>query len=121
VPAAAADGTRLQACADGACEVLVKQGSKINLNKSLGLYALTVRTIRNDEIGLSAGVRGAGAKVACDGDNRCKVSVRADNGRTSAGFTAHPGAQVLVAKLDVKVVAVSGGEAVLRLTVSDPG
>jgi hypothetical protein len=98
--------------------VLVKQGSKINLNKSLGLYALTVRTIRNDEIGLSAGVRGTGAKVACDGDDRCKVSVRADNGRTSAGFTAHPGAELLVAKLDVEVVAVAGGEAVLRLTVS---
>jgi hypothetical protein len=75
-----------------------------------------VRTIRKDEISLSAAVRGNGAKVACDGDDRCKVAVRADSGRTSAGFTAHPGAQLLVAKLDLKVVSVADGQAVLRLT-----
>lgn len=113
----AADGSRLSACKDGRCEVVVSQEKTITLNRSIGLYAVAVSRIQGDEIGLFASMR-SGGSFACDGDPRCQVSVQGASGQLppSAQFVAHPGARLEVAKLRIEVVAVADDEAVLRLS-----
>ncbi|WP_202989401.1 hypothetical protein [Paractinoplanes lichenicola] len=93
----------------------------IELPRSSGLYAVAAYDVKGDEVGLFFSVRpGGSVTFSCDKDDRCGVSVRGESAQlpASAQVDAHPGAELHVAKVNVKVVAVADGKAVLRLTVA---
>lgn len=113
----AADGSRLSACRDGRCEVVVGAEKTIQFDRRLGLYSLTVFRVEGDEIMLNVAMRDGG-NFACEGDDRCEVSIQGGSGGGSGHFTAHAGARLLLAELRVTVVAVAEGRAVLQLSNS---
>lgn len=114
----AADGSRLSACRDGRCEVVIGEEKTIQLDQRLGLYSLTVFRIEGDEVMLAAAMPGGG-NFACEGDDRCEVSIQGGSGGVGTGhFTAHAGARLLLAELRVTVVAVAQNRAVLQLSNS---
>jgi hypothetical protein len=117
---AAADGTRLSACRDGRCEVVVTADKAIQLDDRFGIYALHVVSVQDDEVALFAPMIGGGGSFGCDGDDRCQVSVVGASGEypANANLTAHPGARLAVGKLRISVLAVAQRKAVLRLTTA---
>ena len=114
----AADGDQLSACKDGRCEVVVTLLSTIQLNSETNLYAVAVSSIDNDEIRLFISMRGDNS-FGCDDDDRCQVSTQGRSGQNPpwVRFSAHPGAHLTVAKLNIQVIAVLDEKAVLRLTL----
>ncbi|MBP2703020.1 hypothetical protein JOL79_04285 [Microbispora sp. RL4-1S] len=76
----ASDGTRLAACEDGDCEVEVREGDRLKIDRRFGLDALTVLSVGHDTLtleltGTSSGLHVQGPRVsvqrACT-NGRCR-------------------------------------------------
>ncbi|AGZ43043.1 hypothetical protein [Actinoplanes friuliensis] len=92
-PFAAADGTNLKACADGACEVIVRSGDSVPAAGGLGKVKISVR---GDEV---------------------TISKKTADGFTST-LTGTPGLVQQINKQLFLIVAVEDGRAVLRMALS---
>jgi hypothetical protein len=112
----AADGTRLNACKDGTCEVRLTGPAKIPVAPKAKVASLKVKSFGPSEISLTAIAAstptGYEFSSSCEGDPRCTTSM--DNDKVDV--TAHTGAKVTLNRLAVQVVSVTTGSAVLRLT-----
>lgn len=92
-PPGAADGTDLESCADGRCEVAVKRGDKIKFSAPVGVAVLRVRKVADGEVDLVG--TGPGIEMGWKGGG--------------------PGKSFKMNQLKIKVIAGDGDRAVLRL------
>jgi hypothetical protein len=89
----AADGTKLSACRDGRCEVIVSAGDKISGLTRFGLEQLTVKTVSPD--GVTYVGTGPGITLSA--------------GRQQPGMTSR------LNRLAITTVAINGDKAIVRL------
>ncbi|MFI7452919.1 hypothetical protein ACIBQX_35920 [Nonomuraea sp. NPDC049714] len=92
----AKNGTKLRACRDARCEVLVSDGQTIKLNDTWGLWPVKV-TVEDDSVTFSTGTA-SGMQV------------------TMSEQTPDQGGPSTVDGLDFEVLAVQGKKAVIRIT-----
>jgi hypothetical protein len=117
----AADGTNLAACEDGDCEVRVTPSTSIPLRSSLGVGPVSVTDIQADTVTVSVAASAGDISDNCTGDPSCVPDMSGSFGgggdATVASATGHVGANVILDRLTVSIVAVHAGSAVLRLSV----
>lgn len=87
----ASNGTDLEACEDADCEVEVRSGDRLKIDTAFGVDAITVKSVRREEIrlaltGSSGGLRIEGRNVSVKGtcvNGRChdegELSLTTDN------------------------------------------
>lgn len=92
-PPTAADGSDVQECFDGDCEIAVSEPVSIPLDGRFSVDAVVIEKIEPDH-----------------------VSLRAESAGSVTRITSGPGGTVRLNKLTVRVVAVSDGTAVLRFS-----
>lgn len=108
----AADGSNLDACEDGRCEVLVDKATTIPIDaRRLDVDGLRVESIEQDTVKLAV-IASELYSFSTDGDSSRIVSQMG----LTPGATGPAGTVVTANRLRVEVVAVANGAAVLRLT-----
>lgn len=118
----AADGTNLAACATGDCEIQVSGPVSIPVPAADGATTVAVTSIQPDTVTMSIASTGGGdVSQDCTGDPACVPTGSGTFGSPGedsfvSQATGHAGANLIVNKLTVSVVAVSQGSAILRLT-----
>ncbi|WP_431931381.1 hypothetical protein [Nonomuraea jabiensis] len=110
-----ADGSSLASCKDADCEVEVRAGDRLRIDKRFGVQRLTISALDPDEVtiallGFTGGLRAEGANVSISSscvNGRCR-----DEGKLSLA----PGRSARINNLRLELPYVSGDHAILRLT-----
>ncbi|MGW6496884.1 hypothetical protein [Nonomuraea angiospora] len=110
-----AAGSSLASCKDADCEVEVRVGDRLRIDKRFGVQRLTISSLDPDEVtiallGFTGGLRAEGANVSISSscvNGRCR-----DEGKLSLA----PGRSARINDLRLEVPYLSGDHAVLRLT-----
>ncbi|MFG6200118.1 hypothetical protein [Nonomuraea sp. JJY05] len=110
-----ADGSSLASCKDADCEVEVRAGDRLRIDKRFGVQRLTISSLDPDEVtiallGFTGGLQVEGANVSITGscvNGRCR-----DEGKLSLA----PGRSARINNLRLELPYLSGDHAVLRLT-----
>lgn len=109
-PVSAADGTDLKACADGKCEVRVGPSARIPVPRRLEVASVRVQSVRATEVtivgrytGNRTGGSGSGNFSADSSNGKFRLTIGLNSEATENG-------------LDVAVLALQGGYAVLRIS-----
>lgn len=111
----AKDGTNLQACSSGYCEVQVRAQDKIPLKPGLGINSLQVESILEGTITFLSTFRNS-ISGSCSGAERCSSESSVGSGRMGTGrHQASAGATLTLNQLRIDVVAVTGEFAIIRL------
>ena len=115
-PRGAADGTNVNACTDGACEIEVTGPTRIPLGHGSDIASLKVTSISAGELSLTAIAAstptGYAFNTSCEGGASC--TTRVDNDK--AYITAQAGAKITLNRLRVQVASLSDGSVTLRLS-----
>jgi hypothetical protein len=114
VPTSAKDGTNVAACRDGVCEVRLTKKTVIPVDPATGITVIAVETITGDELNAAITLAGTSVDMNCTGDPRCQTS-GVGTSPPAVFATAHPGAHVLVNKVELTIPAAADGVAILRL------
>ena len=99
---------------DGTCEVRVRRQARIPLAPALGVSAVTIMSVKGDEVEATATMAGSSFLVECTGDERCQTTVVGSTPPT-VFLTGHPGALVTLNQTVVEVAAAADGAAILRV------
>ncbi|MBB5775100.1 hypothetical protein [Nonomuraea jabiensis] len=110
-----ADGSSLASCRDADCEVEVRAGDRLRIDKRFGVQRLTISALDPDEVtiallGFTGGLRAEGANVSISSscvNGRCR-----DEGKLSLA----PGRSARINNLRLELPYASADHAVLRLT-----
>ncbi|MEU6780340.1 hypothetical protein ABZ912_14145 [Nonomuraea angiospora] len=110
-----ADGRSLASCKDADCEVEVRAGDRLRIDKRFGVQRLTISSLDLDEVtiallGFTGGLRAEGANVSVSSscvNGRCR-----DEGKLSMA----PGRSAQINNLRLEVRHLSRDHAILRLT-----
>lgn len=116
----AADGDDLDACRGGACEVLVGESARIQVDGA-GVASLEIESIEDGSVVLwLENAPGDGPRVTCD-HRSCAIAVMATSITEPATVRSSigEGALLTVNDLTVEARSVADGEAVLRLAHAD--
>lgn len=105
----ASDGTNLQACASGNCEVRVGPSTQIPLPSSMLVEALQVQSIGSNSVTVT------GRSTDNFLSPRCSRNCRSSSSNGSFQFTFSARGEGSVNKLDVTMVGTDGKSAVLRI------
>ncbi|RLL66331.1 hypothetical protein [Streptomyces sp. Z26] len=108
-----ADGTDRQACADGTCEVRVKEGDVVPVPERYGFGAMTVTSVEAGTLVLSAVLYG----TEFVNDSGCAMSITGPSADApgSIALTCDAGTEGALNGMRLKVAGVADGAAVLRL------
>jgi hypothetical protein len=119
-PVAAADGSNLAACFDGACEVRIAGPTAIRLNRRFGLPTFRVTAIEQSAVSMESSVVGGGSFSTddCAQSDQCSVSMTSGSGNEPGHITLllPAGGVSTLRNLQVRVIAVDSAGAVLRFT-----
>ncbi|MEV4358676.1 hypothetical protein ACWDRB_11675 [Nonomuraea sp. NPDC003707] len=110
-----ADGSSLASCKDADCEVEVRAGDRLRIDKRFGVQRITISSLDPDEatialLGFTGGLQAEGANVSISSscvNGRCR-----DEGKLSLA----PGRSARINNLRLEVPYLSRDHAILRLT-----
>ena len=112
----AADGTKVEACADGNCEIAVSSPIDIRLTGQGDLTTLSVVTVDPD--GLRVTTTSTAGQGSAELVRGCTVRIYSGGGGMSCGGKQDPPPPEVLA---MQLVSVANGIAVLRLISGEPG
>jgi len=108
-PPHAADGTKVAACADGRCEVLVKAGTAIPVPKSMNVEKVTVSALSRSRVTITGHDVGNASGGGCTG--QCDSSSTNGNFKIALGA----GSQATENGLALTVEQIAGDSAVIQV------
>ncbi|MGW7354402.1 hypothetical protein [Streptomyces sp. NPDC054784] len=109
----AADGTDRQACADGTCEVRVKDGDVVPVPERYGFGAMTVTSVEAGTVVLSAVLYGT--EFVNDSTWPMGITGPSADAPGSIDLTCDAGTEGALNGMRLKIAGVADGAAVLRL------